>query len=331
MQVFLNRRSRTVLAVAIALLGASLHAQTCLTAADMDASTRTALLSTAQSDFDSIVHGDAASLRQNAIPSLASDFTGIETAIKDNQNGLSAGKPVARQPFLLQAEGSAPLDRAEFLCGVFGARGQTEESRVFVIPHLPPGNYGFVTQDVSGGKRSYTVSYVLEQQGTSWKLGGLYIKPSEVGGHDGNWFATRARELKSKGQNHAAWFYFQEARDLLVPVDFMSTMLTDKLYDESQTVKPADLPPTDLTGSGKTFKTVCDVPLIVDDELDLVVKYETASVANSSATYQDNMTVMKALLTKYPELRENFAGIIARGVEPSGRDYGTMLHMKDIK
>ena len=43
------------------------------------------------------------------------------------------------------------------------------------------------------------------------------------------------------------------------------------------------------------------------------------------------MAVMKALLAKYPELRANFDGMIARAVEPSGRDYGTMLPMKDIK
>ena len=141
----------------------------------------------------------------------------------------------------------------------------------------------------------------------------------------------RARELKSKGQNHAAWFYYQEARDLLVPVPFMSTMLTDKLYDEAQPVKPADLPPVELAGNAKTFKLTALFPLAVGTELDLVAKYDAASVANSAATYQENLTVMKALLAKYPELRDNFDGVIARAVEPSGRDYGTMLHMKDIK
>jgi hypothetical protein len=40
---------------------------------------------------------------------------------------------------------------------------------------------------------------------------------------------------------------------------------------------------------------------------------------------------MKALLAKYPEFRDGFAGIVVRAVEPSGRDYGSMLPMKDIK
>jgi hypothetical protein len=40
---------------------------------------------------------------------------------------------------------------------------------------------------------------------------------------------------------------------------------------------------------------------------------------------------MTALLVKYPELRDAFDGIVARAVEPSGRDYGSLLPMKDIK
>jgi hypothetical protein len=43
------------------------------------------------------------------------------------------------------------------------------------------------------------------------------------------------------------------------------------------------------------------------------------------------MTVMKALIAKYPELREAFGGIVARAVESSGRDYGSLMAMKDIK
>jgi hypothetical protein len=331
MTTFLRRASVLGVSAFLLLASPSLHAQTCLTASDMDPATKTALLNTAQKYFDNIAHGDSAALRQDSIASVSADFSGIESAIKDNQSALSSGKAIARPPFLLQAEGKAPLERAEFLCGIFGSNGQTADSRVFVIPNLPPGNYGFVTEDVSAAKGPYTVSYVLEQEGTAWKLGGLYIKPAQVGGHDGNWFAARARELKSKGQNHAAWFDYQEARDLLVPVTFMSTMLTDKLYDESQGVKPSDLPPTDLTADGKTYKLTALFPLAVDNELYLVAKYATASVANSASTYQDNLAVMKGILTKYPELRANFDGVIARGVEPSGRDYGTMLHMKDIK
>jgi 16S rRNA G527 N7-methylase RsmG len=65
--------------------------------------------------------------------------------------------------------------------------------------------------------------------------------------------------------------------------------------------------------------------------LDLVVKYQTADVSNTGQAFQDNMAVMKALVQKFPELREAFDGVVARAVESSGRDYGTMMPMKEIK
>ena len=199
-----------------------------------------------------------------------------------------------------------------------------------MIPNLPPGNYGIVTLDVAAQKPS-TVTFVLQQQGTDWKLGGFFAKPSQVSGHDGNWFLQQARSYKAKGQNRIAWFYYLEARELLVPVSFMYTQSTDKAYDEMQTVKPSDLPPFDLSGAGKTYKVMDMFPVVVGSDLDLVVKYQSASVSDTGQTFQENMAVMKALLTKYPELRDAFAGIVARATEPSGKDYGSLMAMKDIK
>jgi hypothetical protein len=307
------------------------HAQTCLMAGDMDQATSSALVTTAKSYYDMAARGDAASLRQHAIASLASNFSGIEGAVRDNQANLAGVQAVARPPFLLKAEGTAPLQRAEFLCGIFGAQGQTRESAVFVIPNLPPGSYGIVTLDAPSAQGAYTVSFVLQQQGSDWKLGGFYAKPAQISGHDGNWFAARAREFKTRGQLHNAWFYFGEARELLVPVPFMATAMTDKLYDEMQAMKPADLSPLDLAAGGKTYKVTDLFPVPVGHDLDLVVKYQSPDISDTGRTFQDNTAVMKALMAKYPEFREAFAGIVARAVEPSGKDYGSMLAMKDIK
>ncbi|OLE56897.1 MAG: hypothetical protein AUG13_06670 [Chloroflexi bacterium 13_1_20CM_2_59_7] len=333
MQIFRNKSGSGLWLSVVMLLGwgGSAWAQSCLAAGDMDEASRAALVNTAKRYFDMAARGDSAALRQNAIASVASDFSGIETAVKDNQANFAGAQATPRPPFLLQAEGPAPPERAEFLCGVFGKSGQTPDSAVFVIPNLPPGNYALTTLDVTGSKGNFTLSFVLQQQGTNWKLGGFYAKPAQIAGHDGNWFAGRAREFKAKGQTHNAWLYYLEARELLVPVPFMSTMMTDKLYDESQSVKPADLPPLNLTAGSRTFKVTQLFPLPVGQNLDLVVKYESADVSNSAQTFQDNTTVMKALLAKYPEFRDAFDGVVARAVEPSGRDYGSLLAMKDIK
>jgi hypothetical protein len=306
-------------------------AQTCLTASDMDEPTRAALVSTARRFYDMAAHGDSASLQRNAIASLASNFSGVEAAVKGSQANLAGAQAVARPPFLLKAEGAEPLARAEFLCGVFGAQGQTRDSAVFVLPNLPPGNYSVVTLDLTTPNGAYTVSFVLQQQGGDWKLGGFYAKPTQIAGHDGYWFADRAREFKAKGQMRNAWFYFGEARELLVPVPFVATATTDKLYDEMQVVKPADVAPLDLTAAGKTYKLTDLFPVPVGHDFDLVAKYQAADVSDSGLTFQNNLAVMKALLAKYPEFRDGFAGIVVRAVEPSGRDYGSMLAMKDIK
>jgi hypothetical protein len=302
----------------------------------MDAPTRSALQAAANRYFDMVARGDAASVKQNSIPSVAGNFGGIEGTIKDNQANFVGAHATARPPFLLKVEGTAPLPKAEFLCGIFGAGGQTTNSAEFIIPNLPPGSYGVVTLDVPAQKSSYTVSFVLQQQGSDWKVGNLFVVPTQIAGHDSNWFIDRARAFKAKGQNHNAWLYFIQGRQLAVPVPFMYTQLTDKLYDEAQSVKPPDFPldgnTADLTATGgKTYKLTAIFPLAVGQDFDLVVKHQSADVSNTGQTFQDNMAVMKALVTKFPEVRDAFEGIVARAVEPSGKDYGSLMPMKDIK
>lgn len=337
----------------LALLSPAL-AQSCLTADDMDASARTAIVNAAKRYFDEAAHGDAASLQQNSIPSVAADFSGIAAAVKDNQPTFAAAQATPRPPFLLKVEGTAPLDRAEFLCGVFGKTGQTAGSAVFVLNNLPPGTYAVTTLDLTSPRESSTLTFVLQQLGSDWKLGGLYVRASQVAGHDAQWYAERAREFKARNQLMNAWFYFVQARDLLVPVPFMSTRATDQLYDESQAAKPADLPsadhPLELVAQAPTPKTplpkpgegfngsapptayqIIDMfPTAVGSDFDLVVKYRVPDISDTAKCFRDNMAVINALVARYPELRASFGGIVARAVAPSGQDYGSLLAMKDI-
>jgi hypothetical protein len=323
----------TALALVLLAVGRA-GGQTCLSADDMDAASRTALESAARQYFNLAAKGDVATLRQDAIPSLAANFGSIEAAVKEHQESFSGASATARPPFLLQAEGGEPLERAEFLCGVFGKSGQTANSAVFVIPNLPPGSYGTVILDVAS-KVPSTLSFVLQKTGNDWKLAGFYARPTQVAAHDGKWFWDRAREFKGKGQNHNAWFYYLEARDLMAPVPVMSTMATDRIYDEMQSVQPTDLPAAgntvDLAAGGKTYKLTSAFPLGLGGDLGLVVKYAAADVSKTNQTYRDNVAVIYALVARYPELRDGFAAIIVRAVEPSGKDYGSMVAVKDMK
>ncbi len=326
----------TALALTV-VMGATVggYAENCQTATDMDAATRSALMTAGQRYFDMIAKGDAASLRQNSIASLASDFSGIETTVKDHQKNLAGSHPTARPPFLLEADGTAPIAHAEFFCGVFGKSGQTAGSAAFYLNNLPPGKYGVVILDAASAEGPNAISLILQQVGNDWKLGGLYIKALQVGGHDSEWFAARAREYKAKGQLHNAWLYYLMARNLISPLPFMSTAATDKLYDESQSLQPTDLPAegktVDFQAGTATHKLTAIFPDAMANDLDLLVRYQVSDISNTNQTYQSNIAVMKALVTKYPEFKQAFAAVNARAVDPSGRDYGTLLSMKDIK
>jgi hypothetical protein len=315
-------------------LALAAKAQNCQTSGDMEESTRSAITAAGQRYFAMAAKGDTATMRQNA-SSLISDFSSIETTVKDHQPELAAAQATAKAVFLLEVEGAGPLPHAEFYCGVFGKNGQTPGSAVFSLDNLPPGKYGVVILDVVSAQARNSLSVILQEAGADWKLAGLYLKPAQILGHDGDWFAARAREYKAKGQLHNAWLFYLQARSLTSPLPFMSTLATDKMYDESQGTQPTDVPASnktaDLIAGGASYKLTALFPDAVGSDLDLIVKYSAADISNTNQTYQSNVAVIKALVAKFPEVREPFAAVVARAVDPSGHDYGTLLAMKDIK
>src|SRR5215831_13939328 len=135
--------------VTLALSALTCVAQTCYTSGDMDAATKTALDAAGKKYFDMVTHGDSAGLKQNAIPSLADSFSGIESAVKDNLTNLSGAQGSVRPGYELKVDGAAPMERAEFLCGVFNKNGQTANSAEFVISNLAPGSYAVVIADAT--------------------------------------------------------------------------------------------------------------------------------------------------------------------------------------
>src|SRR6266853_2462368 len=92
--------------LALIWMVASAEAQTCQSAADMDAAVRSALETTGRRYFDMAARGDSAGLKQNAIAALASNFSGIEAAVKENVPMFAGAQVTVRPPFLLAADGS---------------------------------------------------------------------------------------------------------------------------------------------------------------------------------------------------------------------------------
>jgi hypothetical protein len=317
----------------LVLFASLASAEVCSTVTDMDASTRSALEHTALQFGDAVIRGDAAALRQNAIASVASNFSGAEALVNDSKTAFAGGQASVRATYLLDATGSTPvLDHAQFLCGIWG----TPQFVSFTLDSLPAGKYGLVIEDVKTPKGPYLLSFILQQEGAAWKLAGFPPpKPSQLQGHDASWYLTKAREFKAKGEIHNAWFYYQEARELVMPVSFIIFTPLIKLDKEAQQSLPSDLPlngPVNLiAANGKTYKVTDIFSVAADNGMDLVVKYSLPDVSNTAQTFQENTNVIKTIAAKYPEYRETFAGIVARAVAPNGQDYGTMLDMKNIQ
>ncbi len=323
--------------LALTLATAALPAlgQTCSTASQMDSAVKAAVEGAVNRDSQLAAAGNTAALQQNAIP----NFTNAAGVVNDNKGAFGAG--AIRSSFVLDNTNGAS-GRAEFYCGIYNSPDRVG----FAFPSLPAGKFGVVIQDVSGNP-PYTVTWVLQQAGGQWLLAGLFPRPARIAGHDGNWYLSQARSYRQKGQAHNAWFYYQIADQLMRPFPAMSTPQLDKLSDEEQQAMPTDLPlngpvslPAAICAPGtanraacpsQTFQITSMDALPVADNLDLVVRYQVPDVSDSSKTFQNNSAVISALVNKYPELRQAFVGVVARAVDPQGRDYGTLLAMKDVK
>jgi hypothetical protein len=94
---------------------------------------------------------------------------------------------------------------------------------------------------------------------------------------------------------------------------------------------PADGHAVDISAGSKVYHLTEIFLLGTGDELDVEVNYQAPDVSDTARTFKENVAVIKALVTEYPEFREAFAGVVARAVEPSGHDYGSLVAMKDVK
>jgi hypothetical protein len=307
--------------------------QGCQTRDEIPGASRTGIESAAQQVFDQASRGDVNTLRQNAIPTLQSNFGGIAAAINDNKAALSGAKAQVRTEFLLDTGATPPSDGL-FYCGVFGAGGMSSGSAQFEIPGLPAGKYAIVIQDFIGTKGPYALSTIFQEASGAWKLAGFYVRPETAGGHDGLWYLQRAREYKTKSQNHNAWFYYLTSWDLLAPVTFMDSALLSKIIQESNNALPKDVPvagkPVSYSANGKTY-TLTDMSVFrTDKSFDLSIRYSVASAADFNATLKDAQSLAQAFANQYPELKDAFDNVWAHAVDSNGADVPGVVNLKPV-
>ena len=315
------------------LIASSLSAvaqQTCQNKDEAPEPVRKAVEAVAQQTFDQSSSGDINSLKANAIPSLQSNFNGIAAAVNDNKDAIKGTKAQLRSFYLLDT-GATPGPDGVFYCGVFGADGMSPSTAEFDLPGLPVGKYAIAIQDFNGSKGPYSLTVIFQDM-SGWKVAGYYIRPESSLGHDGLWYLQQARDYKSKGEAHNAWFYYLTSWDLLTPVTFMNTKMLGKITQESNSIQPKDVPvggnPVTFTAAGKSYKITDMSVYKTDKDFDLAIKYSVPSTSDFNGTQADARNLANALIAQYPELKTGFNNIWAHAVDPNGAEVVGIVKLK---
>jgi hypothetical protein len=311
----------------------AIGAQTCQTREEMAAADRGALESAAQQAFQQSSRGDVAALQAGAAASLQANFGGIAAAVISHKPSLAGATTQVRSAFLLDT-GATPSADGRYICGAFSASGPTAGSAEFILPGLQAGRYGIVIQDFNGSQGPYALTTIF-QDTAGWKLAGFYIRAETSAGHDGIWHLQRAREFKSKGQLHNAWFYYVAAWELLAPVTFMDTRLLSRITQESLAIQPKDVPsagnPATFTFNGKPFSLTEMTVISTDAGYDLALRYAAASTTDFNATQTEALSLGRAYAAQNPELKEAFTNLLVHAVDASGGDVVGMVGLKGGK
>ncbi|MBZ5522080.1 MAG: hypothetical protein LAP21_07540 [Acidobacteriia bacterium] len=311
----------------------TMAAQTCQTREEIPAADRSALESAAQQAFQQSSHGDVAALQAGAIASLQSNFSGIAAAVNDRKQAFAGAAAQVRAAFLLDT-GASPNPDGRYICGAFSASGPTAGSAEFSLPGLQAGRYGIVIQDFNGSQGPFALTTIFQDAG-GWKLAGFYVRAETANGHDGIWHLQRAREFKSKGQAHNAWFYYATAWELLAPVTFMDTRLLAKITQESTAIQPKDVPsagnPVTFSANSKTYSLTEMSVFSTGSGYDLSIRYATASTADFTATQAEALSLGRAYAAQNPELKEAFTNILVHAVDASGGDVVGMVGLKSSR
>jgi hypothetical protein len=203
---------------------------------------------------------------------------------------------------------------------------------------LPPGRYGLLIADYTGAPLAGQLALILGQdttQGGKWKLGGIFAREGALDGHDGIWYWVKARAVAKKDSSWSAWFNYDAARSLLLPVDFISTPNLDKLNQEQLQLKaPSDSLPLSVAGGGAYTGISWKVTGVHLDtslhEPDLAFTYEGTGLTDPVAAKAEAVGVMSGLLHLQPGLKGNFHGLWAYAVKDGKQTFAIEVAMKDV-
>jgi hypothetical protein len=289
----------------------------CTTQSQMTPAQRNSLAAAARSMGLDVQHGDAQALRQQTIPPVAQDFSGITSSIQSLQPLIAKAKLTVDDLYLLDAsQQPAHAAQTTFTCGLPDSLMTVN----FRFHDLPPARYALAVLHATGVAQPQQISLVLRHSALPrWMLAGFFVRPMTMAGHDGLWFWTQARAYAQRKMDWDAWLYYQAARYLLVPVDFLDSPNLEKmLHAGANTYTVTALRPTDALGP-----------------LDLSVHYQpgaaqSAALNDPVAARQQVLEGAQALLAAHPELQTAFQGFWMHADQGGSSIYALELPMTQV-
>jgi hypothetical protein len=285
----------------------------CVTQAELSPQDRDALAATGGRLAEAVVQQDYSALQSALLPAESAEWTGIRGTVEQAAPLVKGGHVQLRSVYLLDATPLAATGDTQFFC----SNSTGSLTVTITMRSLPPGRYAVVLADAAGAALSGQMGIILAWDPTgataAWKLAGLSARQGVFDGHDGVWYWTHARELAKAGLPWSAWYSYEAARSLLVPVDFLSSPNLEKLGSEQAQIKgsPQDVFPYSLVDGPRTWKIDA---VRLDASLrqpDLGVTYESVGVTDPAAARTEAVAVLSALLKAQPDLRQNFHGLWA--------------------
>src|SRR6202790_5431164 len=228
------------------------HATSCTTQAEMTPTDRDLLAATGQRFAAAVINQDTATLQAALLPAVAPDWDGIRDAIEQGAPAVKGGQVQLRSLYLMDATTQKAAEDTHFFCSTASA----STTAAITMRALPPGRYAVILADAPASQLGGQMAFILGWDANMWKLGGAFVRPGLLDGHDGVWYWEHARQMAQADSPWAAFYCYEAARYLLLPVDFVSSPNLDKLGQEQGQLKnaPSDAFPYPVTVGDRTWK-----------------------------------------------------------------------------
>jgi hypothetical protein len=325
----LSMVSMALLALALLWTPWTAQAASCTAGAELGSLDRDALSAIVTKVANAVTAQDESTLQAVLLPQEASQWEGIRAAVEQAAPLLKGGHFQLRNLYLLDASEQTATQDTQFFCS--DASGSLTVT--VNMSALPPGRYAVALADAVGAPLAGQIGLVLAWDGAAvaWKLAGVTIRPGVFDGHDGVWYWVRGRAL-AKADPWSAWYSYDAARYLLLPVDFLSSPNLEKLRQEQALIMPSPQSafPLSLPDGDRTWKieAVGFDPTL--HEADLGVVYQSTGVTDPAALRTEATAVLSAFLKTQPGIRANFHGLWAYAEKDGKRTPVMELPMNKI-